>query len=252
MHETLPNLQNACFETPQRLRLLTPPASHAPRFLLLFGSLRPQSYSRMMTEEAARLLRLMGGETRIFDPTGMPLSDEAEVDRLKVQDLCTHARWAEAMVCCSPEIHGSISGLMKLQLDWLPTTDDCGRSMRSKTLALMQVSGGQQSFNAVNQMRLIGRWLRMVTVPAQVSIASASREFDEDGRMRPSALYDRLVDVMEELFKLTLLTRDATGYLADCYSERKKRAQALSAATCNRLPLRATLTEGMIASTVQL
>jgi arsenic resistance protein ArsH len=178
-----------------------------------------------MTEEAARLLRLMGAETRIFKPEGIPVSDEAEVDHWKVQDLRTHARWAEGMVCCSPEIHGSMSGLMKLQLDWLPATDDPRQSMRGKTLAVMQVSGGQQSFNAVNQMRLVGRWLRMITVPAQVSIARVEQEFSEDGRMRPSALYDRLVDVIEELFKLTLLTRDATAYLADCYSERKKRMQ---------------------------
>lgn len=204
------------------------PSTHAPRILLLYGSVRERSYSRLASEEAARLLQAMGAETRSFDPRGMPLPDDAPDSHPKVQELRQLAAWAEGMVWCSPERHGAMTGIMKSQIDWIPLADGAVRPTQGKTLALMQVSGGSQSFNAVNQMRILGRWMRMLTIPNQSSVAKAFLEFDEAGRMKPSAYYDRVVDVMEELLKFTLLTRDVSPWLTDRYSERKESAEALS------------------------
>lgn len=203
-------------------------STHAPRILLLYGSLRQRSFSRFSTEEAARLLRAFGAETRIFNPTGLPLVDDAPEDHPKVRELRELAMWSEGMVWCSPERHGAMTGLMKTQIDWIPLTAGAVRPTQGKTLAVMQVSGGSQSFNAVNQMRVLGRWMRMFTIPNQSSVAKAWQEFDEHGRMRASAYYDRIVDVMEELVKFTLLTRDVAPYLVDRYSERKESAEELS------------------------
>ena len=224
----LPNLIPQLFVTPETDRL-TPPkaASQPPRFLLLYGSLRARSYSRLLTEEAARLLRALGGETRIYDPTGLPLADGAPEDHPKVIELRALTQWSEGMVWCSPERHGAMSGILKTQIDWIPLTVGAVRPTQGKTLAIMQVSGGSQSFNALNQMRILGRWMRMLTIPNQSSVAKAFQEFDEAGRMTPSAYYDRVVDVMEELMKFTLLTRDVSDYLVDRYSERKETGQAL-------------------------
>lgn len=203
-------------------------ATHAPRILLLYGSLRQRSFSRFSTEEAARLLRAFGAETRIFNPTGLPLVDDAPEDHPKVRELRELAMWSEGMVWCSPERHGAMTGLMKTQIDWIPLTAGAVRPTQGKTLAVMQVSGGSQSFNAVNQMRVLGRWMRMFTIPNQSSVAKAWQEFDGHGRMKPSAYYDRIVDVMEELVKFTLLTRGVAPYLVDRYSERKESAEELS------------------------
>lgn len=214
--------------TPDRLVPATP-STHPPRFLMLYGSLRERSYSRLLTFEAARLLEAMGGEVRIFDPTGLPLADGAPDTHPKVRELRELAAWSEGMVWCSPERHGAMTGAMKTQIDWIPLALGAVRPTQGKTLALMQVCGGSQSFNAVNQMRVLGRWMRMLTIPNQSSVAKAFTEFTEAGRMKPSAFYDRVVDVMEELFKFTLLTRDLGPYLVDRYSERKESAQELSA-----------------------
>jgi len=195
---------------------------------MLYGSLRERSYSRLLTLEAARLLEAMGGEVRVFDPTGLPLPDSAPDTDPKVQELRQLAAWAEGMVWTSPERHGAMTGIMKAQIDWIPLALGAVRPTQGKTLAVMQVSGGSQSFNAVNQMRVLGRWMRMLTIPNQSSVAKAFLEFDEAGRMKPSSYYDRVVDVMEELFKFTLLTRDISPYLVDRYSERKESAEALS------------------------
>ncbi len=203
-------------------------ASHKPRILLLYGSLRARSYSRFLTMEAARLLEHFGAETRIFDPHGLPLPDDVPDTHPKVQELRTLAAWSEGQVWCSPERHGAMSGVMKSQIDWIPLSAGAIRPTQGKTLAVMQVSGGSQSFNAVNQMRVLGRWMRMITIPNQSSVAKAFNEFDEDGRMKPSSYYDRVVDVMEELIKFTLLTRDRAAYLVDRYSERKESAEELS------------------------
>ena len=202
-------------------------ATHAPRFLLLYGSLRARSFSRLVTEEAARLLTAMGGEVRIFNPSGLPLVDDTPDTHPKVVELRALAQWAEGMVWCSPERHGAMTGCMKTQIDWIPLNVGAVRPTQGKTLAVMQVSGGSQSFNAVNQMRVLGRWMRMLTIPNQSSVAKAFQEFGDDNRMKPSSYYDRVVDVVEELFKFTLLTRDVAPYLVDRYSERKESAEEL-------------------------
>jgi arsenic resistance protein ArsH len=226
---TFPALRTDLFDVPTQERLIArTPSQHAPRFLMLYGSLRERSYSRLLTFEAARLLRAMGGEVKIFDPSGLPLPDGAPDTHAKVQELRGLAAWSEGMAWCSPERHGAMTGIMKAQIDWIPLSVGSVRPTQGKTLAVMEVSGGSQSFNAVNQLRVLGRWMRMLTIPNQSSVAKAFNEFADDGRMKPSAFYDRLVDVMEELFKFTLLTRDLAPYLVDRYSERKESADELS------------------------
>jgi arsenic resistance protein ArsH len=193
-----------------------------PRILLLYGSLRERSFSRLATEEAARLLILFGAEVRIFDPSDLPLPDQVKCDdHPAVHELRQHALWSEGMVWCSPERHGQITGIMKAQIDHLPLEFGGMRPTQGRTLAVMQVSGGSQSFNAVNTLRLLGRWMRMITIPNQSSVAMAFKEFDEAGRMHPSSYYDRIVDVMEELVRFTILTRSHAGQLVDRFSERK-------------------------------
>lgn len=198
--------------------------AHPPRVLLLYGSLRERSYSRFLTEEAARLLDLMGAQTRIYDPRDLPVANSVPADHPKVQELRALSTWSEAQVWCSPEMHGAITGVMKNQIDWIPLSIGAVRPTQGRTLAVMQVSGGSQSFNAVNTLRLLGRWMRMFTIPNQSSVARAYEQFDDSGRMLPSPFYDRLVDVMEELLRFTLLLRDRADYLVDRYSERKQRA----------------------------
>ncbi|MES2415873.1 MAG: arsenical resistance protein ArsH [Pseudomonadota bacterium] len=218
------------FAVPDEASLLSaPPPAHPPRILLLYGSVRERSYSRLLTEEAERLLHRMGAETQVFDPRGLPLPDDAPEDHPRVLELRQLAKWAEGMVWTSPERHGAMTAIMKAQIDWIPLALGAVRPTQGKTLAVMQVSGGSQSFNAVNQLRVLGRWMRMITIPNQSSVAKAFLEFDEEGRMKPSAYYDRVVDVMEELVKFTLLTRASADYLVDRYSERKESAKALSA-----------------------
>ncbi|POF28740.1 arsenical resistance protein ArsH [Roseibium marinum] len=213
----------------QRLVVPDLPA-HPPRVLLLYGSLRERSYSRFLVLEAERLLRTFGAETRIFNPSGLPLPDDAEAGHPKVAELRDLCAWSEAQVWCSPERHGAMTGILKSQIDWVPLSVGAIRPTQGKALALMQVSGGSQSFNALNQMRVLGRWIRMVTIPNQSSVPRAYQEFDEEGRMKPSPLYDRVVDVMEELMKFTLLTRGQSGYLVDRYSERKAAREKQSTA----------------------
>jgi arsenic resistance protein ArsH len=204
-------------------------AGHAPRILLLYGSLRDRSFSRLLSEEAARILRHLGAETRTFDPHGLPLPDDAEASHPKVAELRELVMWSEAMVWVSPERHGAMTGVMKSMIDWIPLAPIGGiRPTQGKVLAVAQVSGGSQSFNAVNQMRILGRWMRMLTIPNQSSVPKAWDEFDKAGRMKPGPLYDRVVDVMEELVKFTLLTRDQAGYLTDRYSERVETLEELS------------------------
>lgn len=203
--------------------------THPPRILMLYGSLRERSYSRLMTEEAARVLTAFGAEVKIFNPAGLPLVDDAPESHEKVQELRELALWSEAQVWCSPERHGAMTGIMKTQIDWLPLAPIGGkRPTQGRTLALMQVCGGSQSFNSVNQMRILGRWMRMITIPNQSSVPKAFLEFEEDGRMKPSPFYNRMVDVMEELMKFTLLTRGRSDYLVDRYSERVETAEQLS------------------------
>ncbi|MQP65645.1 arsenical resistance protein ArsH [Niveispirillum sp. SYP-B3756] len=207
------------------------PLDPKPRILLLYGSLRDRSFSRLAVEEAARLLEYFGAETRIFDPSDLPLPDQVKGDdHPAVHELRDHAIWSDGQVWCSPERHGQITGIMKAQIDHLPLAMGSIRPTQGRTLAVMQVSGGSQSFNAVNSLRLLGRWMRMFTIPNQSSVAKAFQEFDADGRMKPSAYYDRIVDVMEELVRFTVLLRPHAATLVDRYSERREADQPVSAA----------------------
>ena len=203
--------------------------SHKPKVLLLYGSLRDRSFSRMMSEEAALILSKLGAETKTFNPTGLPLPDDAEPTHPKVMELRDLVSWSEAMVWCSPERHGAMTGIMKAQIDWIPLSLGAVRPTQGKVLALMQVNGGSQSFNAVNQMRILGRWMRCITIPNQSSVPKAFQQFDESDRMKPSPFYNRMVDVMEELMKFTILTRSCSSYLTDRYSERVEDAEKLIA-----------------------
>jgi len=220
----LPNISTASFHIPSPEKLSTPLSTHKPRILLLYGSLRKRSFSRLVTLEAARILEAMGAETRIYHADGLPLADDTTEDHPKVQELRDLCTWSEGMVWCSPERHGAMTGVMKTQIDWIPLALGSIRPTQGRTLAVMQVCGGSQSFNTVNQLRQLGRWMRLITIPNQSSVAKAYQEFDDNDRMKPSPYYDRIVDVMEELIKFTLLTRDVSAYLTDRYSERKEKS----------------------------
>lgn len=223
----LPAVKEFALQLPKPAQLQAPFSTHKPRILMLYGSLRERSYSRFLTREAARLLEHFGAEVKIYDPTGLPLPDGGPTSHPKVEELRELSQWSEGQVWTSPERHGAMTGVMKSQIDWIPLSVGSVRPTQGRTLAVMQVSGGSQSFNAVNQMRVLGRWMRMITIPNQSSVAKAFQEFDEVGRMKPSSYYDRVVDVMEELMKFTLLTRDISDYLTDRYSERKESAEKL-------------------------
>ena len=225
----LPNVDPQHFRRPDIADLTARNVStHPPRILLLYGSLRARSFSKLLSLEAGRLLQAMGAEARVFDPAGLPLPDSEPDSHPKVRELRELANWSEGMVWCSPERHGAMTGIMKAQIDWIPLNSGAVRPTQGKTLAVLEVSGGSQSFNAVNQLRVLGRWMRMLTIPNQSSVAKAFTEFGDDDRMKPSAFYERLVDVMEELVKFTLLTRDVAPYLVDRYSERRENAEQLS------------------------
>ena len=225
--DDMPALDAEQFTTPEAERFSRTHSQHAPRILLLYGSLRKRSFSRLVIEESARLLERMGAEVHIFNPQGLPLPDRCEADHPKVAELRELVTWSEGQVWCSPERHGSMTGIMKAQIDWIPLSLGAVRPTQGKTLAVMQVCGGSQSFNAVNQLRVLGRWMRMITIPNQSSVPKAFLEFGDDDRMKPSGYYNRIVDVMEELVKFTLLTRDNSDYLTDRYSERVESAEAL-------------------------
>ena len=224
----LPNIDIKLLEPSTLEKVQAKALDHAPRILLLYGSNRERSYSRLAVMEAGRILEYLGAEVKIFHPKGLPLPDDADMEHPKVKELQGLLSWSEGMVWCSPERHGSMSSIFKSQIDWIPLAGGAIRTTQGKTLALMQVSGGSQSFNSLNQMRILGRWMRMITIPNQSSIPKAFLEFEEDGRMKPSSYYTRIVDVMEELYKFTLLTRGQSAYLTDRYSERVESAEELS------------------------
>ena len=225
----LPNIDPAQWRPVDLARLAGPDApQHKPRILILYGSLRERSYSRFVAREAERLLRWFGCEVRVFHANGLPLPDDTEADHPGVSELRELAAWSEGMVWVSPERHGAMSAVMKAQIDWIPLSLGGIRPTQGKTLAVMQVCGGSQSFNAVNQMRVLGRWMRMVTIPNQSSVPKAFAEFDEEGRMKSSPLYRRIVDVCEELARFTVMIRGRSDYLTDRYSERVESAEEVS------------------------
>ncbi|WP_367110500.1 arsenical resistance protein ArsH [uncultured Psychrobacter sp.] len=227
--DDLPNIDASQLQPIDIESLIAPNDSrHPPKILVLYGSLRERSFSRLAAEEASRLLRWYGCEVRMFNPSGLPLPDDADIDHPKVQELRELAQWSEGMLWVSPERHGSMTSIMKAQIDWIPLALGGVRPTQGKTLAVMQVSGGSQSFNTVNQLRILGRWMRMITIPNQSSIPKAFLEFNDDNRMDKSPLYLRLVDVCEELVKFTWLTRGRSAYLTDRYSERVESAEAVS------------------------
>ncbi len=197
---------------------------HPPRILFLYGSLRERSYSRLLAEEAARIIGDFGAEVRFFNPLELPIYGSVPDTHPKVQELRELSQWSEGQVWSSPELHGQVSGIMKNQIDWIPLSIGAVRPTQGRTLAVMQVSGGSQSFNAVNTLRLLGRWMRMFTIPNQSSVAKAYQEFNENGIMKDSDYRDRVIDVMEELYKFTLLLRGKVDYLCDRHSERKAEA----------------------------
>ena len=225
---TLPNIEESVFDIPSTNAMQLISSTHKPRILLLYGSLRERSFSRLAVEESARLLNAFGAETRIFNPTGLPQPDTEDESHPKVKELRELMIWSEGQVWCSPERHGAMTGILTSQIDWVPLNMGGVRPTQGKTLAIMQVCGGSQSFNAVNQMRILGRWMRMVTIPNQSSVAKAFLEFEDDGRMKASPYYNRIVDVMEELMKFTLLLRDKKDYFVDRYSERVETAEQVS------------------------
>ena len=221
----LPNLSDAHFDRPTLEKLAVPePFTHPPRILILYGSLRERSFSRFLAEEAGRILTHMGAEVRFFDPRELPVTDSVPNTHPKVAELRALSLWSEGQVWSCPERHGTITSVMKNQIDWIPLEVASTRPTQGRTLAVMQVCGGSQSFNTVNTLRVLGRWMRMVTIPNQSSVPKAYEQFDEAGRMKPSPFYDRVVDVMEELFKFTLLVRERSDYLVDRYSERREAA----------------------------
>ena len=225
---SLPNIDESQLDIPSFEKCQSEAAAHAPRILLLYGSLRKRSFSRLVVEECARLLSRMGAEVEIFNPEGLPQTDTEDENHPKVQELRSLMMWSEGQVWCSPERHGSMTSIFKSQIDWVPLSVGSVRPTQGKTLAVMQVCGGSQSFNVVNQLRVLGRWMRMVTIPNQSSVAKAFMEFDENDRMKPSPYYNRIVDVMEELMKFTLLLRTNKDYFVDRYSERVESAEKLS------------------------
>ncbi|PKH99892.1 arsenical resistance protein ArsH [Glaciecola sp. 33A] len=225
---SLPNIEKRVFDMPSTDDMQLTLSTHKPRILLLYGSLRERSFSRLAIEESAKLLNVLGAQTRIFNPIGLPQPDTEDDSHPKVKELRELMIWSEGQVWCSPERHGAMTGILKSQIDWIPLNMGGVRPTQGKTLAIMQVCGGSQSFNAINQMRVLGRWMRMVTIPNQSSVAKAFLEFDDDGRMKPSHYYNRIVDVMEELMKFTLLLRDNKDYFVDRYSERVETAEQVS------------------------
>ena len=242
----LPNLSPLAIDVPSLGSLAVDGSGHPPRILILYGSLRPESFSRKLALEAERLLRHFGADTRVFDPHDLPIQGSVEPGHPRVQELRALSQWSEGHVWVSPERHGTLTAVFKNQIDWLPLEEGGVRPTQGRTLAVMQVSGGSQSFNVVNALRVLGRWMRMVAIPNQSSVPKAWQEFDDHGRMKPSPLYDRVVDVMEELVKFTLLVRDRSDYLTSRYSERKGDMAAAALAEAS-----AAASAAQVASTCQ-
>ncbi|KAG0640172.1 hypothetical protein HOY80DRAFT_1136176 [Tuber brumale] len=195
------------------------------KVLVLYGSLRVRSYSRLMAYEACRILHRLGVDVRVFDPKGLPMKDDVSMDHEKVQELRGLSAWSDGQVWCSPEQHGTVTAVFKNQIDWIPLSTGSVRPTQSRTLSIIQVNGGSQSFNTVNWLRILGRWMRMFTIPNQSSLPKAYTQFSEEGRLSASGNRDRLVDCMEELVKYTWVMRPHFESWGDRFSERKERAE---------------------------
>ncbi|GAB7358196.1 hypothetical protein MBLNU230_g0349t1 [Neophaeotheca triangularis] len=200
------------------------------KILVLYGSLRSRSYSRLLAFEASRILWRLGCDVQVYDPSGLPVKDDAQHDHSKVQELRNLSRWSDGHVWISPEQHGQVTGVFKNQIDWIPLSTGSVRPTQGRTLAIAQVSGGSQSFNTVNTLRMLGRWMRMFAIPNQSSVPQAFKQFTEPdaaeggSRMMPSGNRDRLVDCMEELVKYTIVMRGHFDLFSDRFSERQERA----------------------------
>lgn len=198
------------------------------KVLVLYGSLRRRSYSRLVALEASRILFRLGCDVRVFNPEGLPVKNDTEQSHPKVQELRELSKWSDGHIWVSPEQHGNLTAVFKNQIDWIPLTTGSVRPTQGRTLAIAQVCGGSQSFNAVNSLRILGRWMRMFTIPNQSSIPQAYTHFPDEGqpedqRLMPSSNRDRLVDCMEEFVKYTILMRPHLELFGDRFSEREER-----------------------------
>ncbi|KAL5119054.1 hypothetical protein ACEQ8H_002978 [Pleosporales sp. CAS-2024a] len=196
------------------------------KVLVLHGSMRKRSYSRLLAYEASRILFRLGCDVRMYDPLGLPVKDDEQHSHPKVQELRDLSKWSDGHIWVSPEQHGNLTAVFKNQIDWIPLSTGSVRPTQGRTLAIAQVSGGSQSFNTVNSLRILGRWMRMFTIPNQSSIPMAYKQFtdEEDGsRLVPSGNRDRLVDCMEEFVKYTIVMRPHFDLFGDRYSEREEK-----------------------------
>ncbi|KAL5338042.1 arsenate resistance ArsH [Aspergillus crustosus] len=198
------------------------------KVLVLYGSLRKRSYSRLVAFEASRILFRLGCDVRVFDPEELPVKNDKDHTHPKVQELRGLSGWSDGHLWVSPEQHGNLTGVFKNQIDWIPLSTGSVRPTQGRTLSIAQVCGGSQSFNAVNSLRILGRWMRMFTIPNQSSIPQAYTHFPEEGmpgdqRLKESGNRDRLVDCMEEFVKYTIIMRPHLESFGDRFSERVER-----------------------------
>ncbi|KAK2754292.1 hypothetical protein FQN54_007172 [Arachnomyces sp. PD_36] len=198
------------------------------KVLVLYGSLRRRSYSRLVALEASRILFRLGCDVRVYNPTGLPMKNDVEHGHPKVQELRDLSKWSDGHLWVSPEQHGNLTAVFKNQIDWIPLKTGSVRPTQGRTLAIAQVCGGSQSFNAVNSLRILGRWMRMFTIPNQSSIPKAYTHFPDEGapgdqHLMASDNRARLVDCMEEFVRYTILMRPHMELFGDRFSERMER-----------------------------
>jgi arsenic resistance protein ArsH len=224
--ETKPSpcwIKDEVMEYISRFDYNTLPIGRPPKILVLYGSLRPTSFSRKLALEFARILDLLGCDVRVYNPRGLPVRDPALENEIKVQELRALTLWSDGHMWVSPEMHGTITGCFKNQIDWIPLNTGSVRPTQGRTCCVAQVNGGSQSFNAINFLRLLARWMRMPCVTNQSSVAKAWQEFDENGRMKPSDYRDRVVDVAEEFAKFSAVMAPVADDLTNRYSERMEK-----------------------------
>jgi len=219
------------------------PIGRAPRILVLYGSLRPTSFSKKLAYEFARLLETLDCDVRVYNAHGLPVRDPSLENEDKVRELRSLTLWSDGHMWVSPEMHGQITGVFKNQIDWIPLNTGSIRPTQGRTCCVAQVNGGSQSFNAVNTLRQLARWMRMPCVTNQSSVPKAWKEFDDNGRMIASSYRDRVVDVAEEFAKFTATMVPVAGDLNDRYSERKEKEAEGRILTQAEKEGKATITE---------